>query len=67
MYIVSENYAAHLVRAHDIDSTERLMLDAIACDLRSLFGADAADLPDDLLALAGRLEVPPPSADVRAA
>lgn len=66
MKIVSENYAARLARPHDVDSSERLMLDAIAYDLRSLYDADGTDLPDDLLALAGRLEIAQPP-DVRAA
>ncbi len=65
MKIVSQNHAAQLTRFDEIDSSERLMLDAIACDLRSLYGDAAADLPDDLLALASRLEAPPP--DARAA
>ncbi|GJD81803.1 hypothetical protein [Methylobacterium gregans] len=67
MKIVSENYAARLARTDDVDSTERLMLDAISCDLRSLFGDEAADLPDHLLILVGRLEALPPPSDVRAA
>lgn len=65
MKIVSQNHAAQLTRFDEIDSSERLMLDAIACDLRSLYGDAAADLPDDLLALASCLEAPPP--DARAA
>jgi hypothetical protein len=56
MKIVSENHAACLTRYEKPDSTERLMLDAVACDLRSLYAEAAADLPDDLLALADRLE-----------
>jgi hypothetical protein len=56
MKIVDENHAACLTRSERPDSTERLMLDAVACDLRSLYGDAAADLPDDLLALADRIE-----------
>lgn len=67
MKIVSENYAACFARSHEVDTTERLMLDAIACDLRSLYGDAAAAVPDDLLVLAGRLEAPTPPADIRAA
>ena len=66
MKIVSQNHAADIGRFDEIDSSERLMLDAIAYDLRSLYGADGTDLPDDLLALAGRLEIAQPP-DVRAA
>lgn len=58
MKIVGENYAARFVRFEEVDSSERLMLDAVACDLRTLYGDAAADLPQDLLALAARLEVP---------
>ncbi len=59
MKIVSQNHAADIGRFDEIDSSERLMLDAIACDLRGLYGDAAADLPDELLALAARLETRP--------
>ncbi|AWN38538.1 hypothetical protein [Methylobacterium radiodurans] len=65
MKLVSQNHAAQLTRFDELDSSDRLMLDAIACDLRSLYGETVADLPEDLLALAARLEAP--RTDARAA
>jgi hypothetical protein len=56
MKIIAENHAADLLRPDARTASTPLMLDAIACDLRALYGETADALPERLLALARRLD-----------
>ncbi|GJD54539.1 hypothetical protein [Methylobacterium dankookense] len=66
MKIIAENHAADLPR-DAYAAPAPLMLDAIACDLRALYGETASDLPDRLLALARRLDRAPRHGSAQAA
>ena len=57
MKIIAQNYAATLLGdALRSDTDSQVALDAIGCDLRSLYGEAANELPEHLLALAHRID-----------
>lgn len=57
MKIIAQNYAATLLSdSFRSDTDSQIALDAIGCDLRSLYGEAANEVPEHLLALARRVD-----------